>query len=353
MKIGLLTFHHGYNFGGFLQAYSLARYLRLKGHDTRIIDYVNARHRAKKMHSLFMNRNPLLTIHSLIRMGRFKHLQHDLPLTARVNDVRRLQDSFDVAVVGSDEVWNFSNPMFGYDGTYFGVDLPTQRLVAYGASFGPQADHTKLPVPARDSLRGFTNIGVRDKNSNRMIRQIRDHAPDYVCDPTFLEKDHLVEQASKASLSNKAGNNIVFYGVDSAVDPEKANAIRNYSRKVGKPLVSLGYRNRWCDRTEYDLTPWQWMRRIRDADTVVTSMFHGLVFAILFNKDFVFLMNDYRRLKADYLVEYLQIGDRVWHNGGQDALTSLLDGPLDYSGINARSEKLVKQSCEFLERSLR
>ena len=39
MKIGIITFHWGTNYGGILQAYALQNFLSKKGHDVFIIDY--------------------------------------------------------------------------------------------------------------------------------------------------------------------------------------------------------------------------------------------------------------------------------------------------------------------------
>ena len=39
MKIGILTYHSGYNFGANLQAFASSSYLKSLGHEVKIINY--------------------------------------------------------------------------------------------------------------------------------------------------------------------------------------------------------------------------------------------------------------------------------------------------------------------------
>ena len=39
-KVGILTFHYGYNYGGVLQAYALQQFLLSKGFEVEIIIYL-------------------------------------------------------------------------------------------------------------------------------------------------------------------------------------------------------------------------------------------------------------------------------------------------------------------------
>ena len=41
MRVGILTFHHTYNYGASLQAFALQTYIESLGHEVFIINYLN------------------------------------------------------------------------------------------------------------------------------------------------------------------------------------------------------------------------------------------------------------------------------------------------------------------------
>ena len=46
MKIGILTFHNGTNYGGFLQCFAMYRFLKDIGHNVSVIDFSSTQRRS-------------------------------------------------------------------------------------------------------------------------------------------------------------------------------------------------------------------------------------------------------------------------------------------------------------------
>ena len=58
MKIGIITFHWGTNYGAVLQAFALQQYLERCGYEVEIINYVPFKVKALQMLSLIKNHKP-------------------------------------------------------------------------------------------------------------------------------------------------------------------------------------------------------------------------------------------------------------------------------------------------------
>ena len=54
-------------------------------------------------------------------------------------------ESYDLVVVGSDEVWNLHHPWYGGCSLFYGDGINARRLVSYAASFGNYSAWNGLP----------------------------------------------------------------------------------------------------------------------------------------------------------------------------------------------------------------
>ena len=69
------------------------------------------------------------------------------------------------------EIWNFKNPMFGFDPVYFGKGLAVKSLASYGASFGNRDITDKIPTDISkpqqpESPSGDTDDDDEDEEEN-------------------------------------------------------------------------------------------------------------------------------------------------------------------------------------------
>ena len=86
--------------------------------------------------------------------------------------------SYDLVLVGSDEVWNLRHPWYGGAPLFYGVGAPGRRLAAYAASFGNQPATDRLDAGRAALLRRFEAISVRDDNSRALVRAALGRDPD-------------------------------------------------------------------------------------------------------------------------------------------------------------------------------
>jgi hypothetical protein len=130
--VGVLTYHNGPNFGGYMQAWHLVNAIRGLGYDAAAVNYLDSAHfESNKIHI------PLKDLASLkarvfwaLKKRGFRNIEKEICRHPFTTDPAKVPwDQFNALVVGSDIVWDYQNPAFGHDPAYFGnsPQLKTSR----------------------------------------------------------------------------------------------------------------------------------------------------------------------------------------------------------------------------------
>ena len=343
MRLGILTFHHGFNYGGFLQVYALQEYLTSLGCDVQVINYANRRHLRRKMRNIMRLNHPLRFLKEVKRMMVFvKAHRTYLDCTERLrscSDISKL--GFDAVVLGSDEIWNFNNMMFGYDPCYFGTGFKAGRIIAYAASFGPRNLHERPPEQVSLALSCLDAISVRDYNSQVFVNRLTGRDAPLVADPTFL-----VDFEEKLP-ARQPGPYAILYGGD--LEPRVFTKIRAYTRAHRLKLIALGYPHPGCDMTLESMTPFQFLGWLKNARIVFTGMFHGSVFSILYRRPFVFWMNAYRKNKVDHMFKRIGIHRVV---STEDEFDCIVNQEIDYETVFSEIGNYINESKEYIQNAI-
>ena len=96
MRIAIVTIYQAFNYGSFLQAYAMQETLKKMGHEVTVLDCgsIQGYRKFRKMIALKK---------IVFSMNRFVAYKKDWK---KLNISNSVEDEFDVAVIGSDEVWN-------------------------------------------------------------------------------------------------------------------------------------------------------------------------------------------------------------------------------------------------------
>jgi len=303
MKIGILTYHSGFNNGGFLQCYSLFKVILKLGHDVKVINYSEFNHWKKEYIILLFTRKISLLIANLKKINKYHNLQKRISKTRLILNKTKINKSrFDLIIVGSDEIWNYSNPMVTDNSAYFGIGYEVNKLISYGASFGWTDKNTILPQYLVNGLKKFSKITVRDTNSKNIILNNLNFSPEQVLDPTFLY------DFSPENTYCPSNNYILIYSV--GFDPATISNIKLFSKKTGLKTISVSYKNEWCDLQALTLDPFQWLGCIKNADLVITNKFHGTVFSIKYKKKFITIKEPASANKIQSLITEFGLNSR-------------------------------------------
>lgn len=299
--IGIVTQALGYNYGGILQNYALQQVLKKLGYESITLDvfyrYPYSRYLISNLRSHIFNavgikhNYPKKPFHGRFIpevTGRFM-LEH-LNLTEPLDDYsQRVLDKYhiDTLVFGSDQIWRPSyNPcienMFGAFAT------KPCRKIAYAASFGTDEwEYTKEQTErCRVLLKDFTAVSVREETAVSLCDAYLDYKEaKHVLDPTLLlDNDDYLKLCQKITPSTTAY--ITAYILDNNLS--KTKILQQLSDSYHLPIKFISAH----DHTELSIE--EWLAMFRDASYVVTDSFHGIVFSIIFEKEFYVVLNGQR-----------------------------------------------------------
>ncbi|MCW8895345.1 polysaccharide pyruvyl transferase family protein [Sulfurimonas sp.] len=336
MKIGILTFHDGFNFGAYLQVYSQHKFLLSQGIENEIINYKNFRHWWEEYKVFLCTKNPVTLFTNIIKIFKFKKEHDKLKFSKFTFDVSNT-DEYDLIIVGSDEIWNYNNPLFGLDEVYFSKSLKFKKIISYAASFGTVNCDEALNENVKKCLNSFSSISVRDTNSKCIIEKNLSKKPIMTVDPTFL-----IEFNDLPAISTS--NYILVYGAGfSDTIIKEAIAL---SRNKNKQLLSVGYKNKWCDRNIIGIDPFTWMSYMKNADFIVTTMFHGTMFSVKFRRNFILELTPYRKNKLVYFLDKFNLDSIIYNK--EKSVEDMYNTGINYADINNKLEDFIKESKEYL-----
>lgn len=316
MKIGILTYHRSINYGAFLQAYALQKYvMRIAGKtDTvEIIDY-----HSKKAQDIYTKTfwcDGILNWEKYIQYMKFKLCLCSLTRSKKKlisDDLHRIQKfikelGYDIIIVGSDEIWKIDG-MRGFPNAYWlNYDIGTTQRVSFAASsravLSEIEDKQKKYIS--EALNGFSYVGVRDVPTFKMANSAVSYNKVYLnCDPTFLYDFSYNQISFKERLRRKykLKKNQKLIGI-MMPDEELCKMIK---KRLGNSccIFSLLDKNKSADYNLIQITPFEWARVIGAMDMMVTNRFHGTVFAIKYSVPFLAL-DDYDKQPQSKIYDLL------------------------------------------------
>lgn len=318
-KIGICTLNEACNMGAILQAFALQETLKNLGYNPEFIKLENC------------------VIHDEGRITQeFINMRKHLNISNKNYNPK--EDKYDAIIVGSDEVWNIQEPSFEHIDEFLGYNLNAEKVIAYA----PGANKTNAKIfkeyyrDKRD-LSNFTSLSARDTNALDIIQEVAKVDAPIVVDPTVLIDSYepYMEQCQENDY-------ILVYGW--SFKEEEKDAIVEFAKKKKLPLYSVGYQLEWCDKF-IGSNVFKFLGYMKNAKYVVTSeTFHGTIFSIIFNKQFVTMTHG--RFKSRELVERVGIEDRDCQNASE--ILDKLEEKIDYKKINDWIKEEKEKSIKYL-----
>ncbi len=304
MKIGILTYHFGTNFGGQLQCYALTRTLEAMGYDIEIINYIPGSPNPTFWNDLKNNLrfikndfcvntiiSGLLSIIYSRRMRKnfekFKKKNLNIGQRCNLDNFNELY-KLDAIFVGSDQVWA---PAHHESGAYF-FNFKKKfdgKKISYAPCCAINKVEGKHWNKISNLLNDFDVISVRNKETQKFVKELIGKDVPIVADPTFL---HSFEEFR--SSKTPKGNYILTYILGDEINGGHKQAINKIKREYGNiPIYSINltaskpHYFSWSEKTYHTLDPIDWVDFIRNAKFLYTDSFHGVVFAIKLNIPFL------------------------------------------------------------------
>jgi hypothetical protein len=363
MKVGILTYHDGINFGGYLQVFSLFSWIKENtDHDVHVINF-KAKGHYQLEHDFFNKGNYIIRKHpaflinhnirEFIRIRKnkkkiryFTKAHRRLRLSKFTHEIKDInKEKFDIILVGSDEIWNYKNPIVGYVPAYFGNGINKQKLASYGASFGSISSTEKVLQKVIDGIKSFDSISVRDLNTEAIVKEQAGIDPTLVCDPIFL-----IDHMPNIKRPHVKKDFLLVYSAEVFTDLEK-EAIKSYAKKNKLKLIGIGFEQDWCDNV-ITIGPFEFLGYFYEAKKIVTKMFHGTLFSIAFEKQFCTLCTPYRKNKYGAIIERTGLSSRLLMDDTPNDMEKTLDTAIDYNEVTPKLKAFVEESYSYLRNTL-
>lgn len=377
MKIAILTLPFHSNYGGILQAYALQTVLKRMDNEVVIVDLPLKKEGYKVVLLTYLKRfiakyfflsdKPLRAWASekeleVINKNILDFINKYL-LVIKCNKLSALsalikQEQINVFVFGSDQIWRPSYTPDVY--TYFGSFLsPSSNIkkISYAASFGVDSwEYTpKQTLKCKGLVKTFKAVSVREDSAVHLCRQHLDINVVPVLDPTMLlNKDDYVELLKP--YDNCIKKELAVYLLDcSKQKKDLIDKIVSYKElDINYINVQNKYWNVGSKKINECIVPpvENWLRGLLCADFVITDSFHGVVFSILFHKQFYCIVNSMRgSTRFISLLRLLNLEDRIVSDIENFDLNNL-DEDIDYSIVDSLLSKAREKSMDFLRKAL-
>lgn len=359
MKIATLTLRVDNNYGGHLQRYALSKVLQDLGHEPIVLFF-----RSTWIRDTWLKRIKKATKNAIKALLRLQHnpvlywkqedpkweeirahaypfferyVKHSQLIYDNASLMKHIKDSgYDAFIVGSDQVWREAyTERWGIEHFFLDFAPKGTKRIAYAASFGlPDMEYDKNEIKRLHELyKQFDAVSVRELSGLDVLAKHGWTEPkaEIALDPTMLlPKEHYQELIKNGNTVPSKGN-MFCYVLDENEDIRAKIEDLAKEKKLKPFNASIEDDNR--------MSVEQWLRSFDDAEYVVTNSYHGIVFALIFNKPFYLIQN---KLRGNARFESLM----KMYGLEED------NSNADWKRINKEMELMRKVSLDFLKMNL-
>lgn len=371
-KIAILTQPLGHNYGGLMQAWALQQILKRLGYDVVTIDrqwnkksalylFVRLAYRAiskiigkRKAPILIEKAEPI--IFEYTRSFMADHIVMSEPVYSTSELLQHFDKAkYNAVIVGSDQTWR---PKYSPCIENFYLDfLKENRLkkVAYASSFGVD-EWEYSPVQTKtcaELARLFDAVSVREDSGVDLCKKYLGIEAEHVLDPTLLlTKEDYRKLIGEEKLSqNHSG--IYTYILDKTSDKEKF--IHKIADQLNESVFNCQAKTKLADSKSIEdcimPDPKDWLAGFANAKYVITDSFHGMVYAITFNKPFVVIGNKARGVaRFTSLLQKLDLSERLIFDLKADYD---FKGNINWDNVETLKKSYIKHSMNYLQKAMK
>ena len=378
-NVAILTlFNNNNNYGGALQAFALHKKVKELGFNADVLYYSNGKNPVypstkeqlkqygvidilkkvteKTQAKIFKGKinNILVSRADLFNKFRKEYISTNGPFDD--NTLVKSQDKYFAYISGSDQIWN---PNAIRNGFLLSMIDDNHRKIAYAASIGRSVlspHELKVMIPL---IKRYDSVSVRENTAQKLLVENGVEQVKTVLDPTLII-DRQEWQKLCRPLMKKRKYALCYFFSESRKYREE---IDHYCKKNDLDLYYIPYAkqcyvhgdNKGKGIKQENVGPIEFLSLINNAEAVFTDSFHGTVFSIIFNKNFVVYERD---KKSNSLSKNSRIYDLLGALGLDDRLYSGKDFEqyctrnIDFNTVEDKLKALRKSSIKFLEDAL-
>ncbi len=304
-KIGIVTYFKIYNYGSFLQSYSMVNFLKENNFEPELLDITYNKclklyFKSKVLFKLLLHPGSFQQVKQLRVMGKRSVNKLNDEIISKFNSsfvsdlpIRQVDyfqllddaksDAYSFFIVGSDQIWS---PL--------GIDLkphkfldfaPKYKRIAYAPSFGVSYIPIYNKKAIKRKLKNIKTISVREESGKDLIQKLIGVQAPVVLDPTLMMSKKFW---MTATLALKRRPYMLCYFLH-----RPDNVYCELAEKIAKlkslEIIYLPYNHSFKEGYENGFVsagPFEFASLIRNAEFVLTDSFHGTAFSLIFEIPF-------------------------------------------------------------------
>lgn len=350
MNVGILSMQQVYNYGSFLQAFSLKKQFEMRGHTVTFIDIIPGRiiveNDAEKLHYLSkFDRHLFKRIEHYVKAKEMDKIHFDDYLKYLIQSQNQIPEEFDIVVIGSDEVFNFSSPSkWGFTRQLFGDIKNAKKIVTYAASCGSssyrKAEELKVVNELKECLSHISAFSVRDENTQDFVYRLTGIKACINVDPVFLYdyEDYIPKKMTKKPY-------VLIYAYSNRISSNnEIAAIKQFAQDNGLDILCVGMFQNWCSNN-INANAFELLSYVKNARFIITDTFHGTVFSIKYNVPFCSIIRESNQNKLGGLLRQFHLENRRVDDMGE--MSAIINKQINWNFVNQMINTERNKSKEY------
>lgn len=354
MKINIITRHAISNYGSLLQSYATQKILKQNNCDSEIIDYIREDEKTENLvntfvvNSHFFNRNRFTRfLYKKLQYSNFKKMdtkflemrKQYLNLTKQTfsnsEDLKKYNFDSNIFCTGSDQVWGKIGTS-EFDENYFLNFVNSDaKCFSYAASFGKVNLSNEIKDKIPELLKKYSSILVRENSALEILDGYGIKEAKQVLDPTLmLDKDEWEKLITKKDDEyNSNRKYILVYQL------HHSKLFDSYLKKLAKktklPVIRISPSKYFAlkpGKLKYLPNLSEFLSLFKNAEMVLTDSFHGTVFSIIFNINFIDILPNLTGTRIESLLKLFNLENRIIL--GNEFNFELIDKKINYNSVN-------------------
>ena len=327
--VGIVNFYFTQNYGACLTAYALQEIIKSFGLKPAFVNEFNIKNKYKTSFSK-------------------KFANRFLKLMPKFNSLKEAGKRAKNFISGSDQVLR---PKYLSKKNYADIFLlkftnKNVKKIALSASFGidnleQEKKYKKTINKIKKELKGFDFVSSRELSGVEICKNNFEIYAEQVLDPVFLADKNIFIKLAKNSSYIDCKDKIVSYILDkNKILDDCLNGLQLKNKKKIINLANSG------------VSVETWLKCFIEAKYIITDSYHGVCFAILFNKPFLALSNNKRgKTRFETLKQLIDKELPIFEEASELIKNDFQN--LNWEKINNKIAELKKEALNTLEYELK
>ena len=268
--------------------------------------------------------------------------------------VRRARsDEYAKFICGSDQIW-CSTTLY-VDPLMYLRFSPREKRIAYAPSIGRDfiPDYNKRRM--KKYISDIPHLSVRETEGARLINELTGMTAKVVLDPTLLHTRTDWNTIKADMIVND--KYILCYFLDSPSEKTQEK-IAELAKSRGVGIIALVSKLDVCEKMGVEVSypdcgPREFLAYVEKTELTVTDSYHGMLFSIIYGKDFWSVERAYRQYdqssRQKTVLSMLSLENRYLSAEGDFEFS---DDKIDYTAVETTLANRREESLSFLQRAL-